>query len=111
MVAYLATPMADYCDGPVLAADIAEEWRRTLIGLAKVRCYSPVVNAQIIADFSGVETSACKPQITTELRLVDLVVVPPMPGWDKSSEVWCVVRAALAWNVPVYVLAEQAGAV
>jgi hypothetical protein len=103
--------MADYCDGPVLAADIAEEWRRTLIGLAKVRCYSPAVNAQIIADFAGVDSSVCKSQITTELRLVDLVVVPPMPGWKTSIEVWRVVRAALASNVPVYVLAEQAGCV
>lgn len=76
-----------------------------------MRCYSPAVNAQIIADFAGVDSSVCKSQITTELRLVDLVVVPPMPGWKTSIEVWRVVRAALASNVPVYVLAEQAGCV
>ena len=29
MVAYLATPMADYCDGPVLGADVAEGSKKT----------------------------------------------------------------------------------
>ena len=110
MLAYLATPVTDYCDGPVLGADVAEGWQRTVIGLARVLCYSPAVNAQIMAEFAGVEASTCRPKISTELRLMELVVVPPMAGWDTSGEVWRVVRAALDMNVPVYVLAQQAGA-
>ncbi|NIZ63305.1 hypothetical protein DL239_20260 [Sedimentitalea sp. CY04] len=108
-VAYLATPYHDYCDGTALAADLADEWRRSLIGLAKLRCYSPAVNAQIVTDFTGDEAPVNRPHVTSELRLVELVVVPPMAGWEASPEVWRVVRTALALNLPVYVLAEQAG--
>ena len=111
MVAYMATPLPVHHGDPVLSADIADGWRRSLIGLARVRCYSPLVYAQIISDFTGADASVCRPMISTELRLVDLVVVPPMAGWKSSIDVWRVVCAALAANVPVYVLAEQAGSV
>ena len=110
-VAYLATPTTEAGRGSILAADMADEWRRSVIGLAKVRCYAPAVNAQIIADFGGVGASTCKPQLPLELRLVELVVVPPMQGWSRSIDVWRVACAALAANLPVYVLAEQAGPV
>jgi len=109
--AYLATPMPVHGSDPVFVADLADGWRRSLIGLARVRCYAPLANAQIIADFTGADASVCRPQISTELRLVDVVVVPPMAGWESSVDVWRVVCAALAANIPVYVLAEQAGGV
>jgi len=111
MVAYLATPMPVHGSDPVFVADLADGWRRSLIGVARVRCYSPLANAQIIAEFTGADASVCRPQISTELRLVDVVVVPPMAGWESSVDVWRVVCAALAANIPVYVLAEQAGGV
>ena len=44
-------------------------------------------------------TDWCRPMFAA----AKLVVVPNIPGWDRSEGIWAEVRAALAHNTPVFV--------
>lgn len=103
--AYLATPYHEYDGGPVLAAEMAEEWRSQIEGYG-VAVVSPAVMSQRIVDRRGAFNSIATalPRWSTLLAGADLVIVPPMPGWDQSRDVWCAARAALEAQTPVFVL-------
>jgi len=103
-LAYLATPILEADGGPVLAADQAMEWVWQL-GRVGVYAISPAMLMQARAEADRPKTDPL-----AALAYSDRVVVPPMPGWETSIEVERAVCAALAANKPVYLLAEQAGA-
>lgn len=44
-------------------------------------------------------TEWCRPMFVAS----QLVVVPNIPGWDRSEGIWAEVQAALAHNTPVFV--------
>ena len=108
--AYLATPYHEYDGGPVLAAEMAEEWRCQIeaFGLAVI---CPAVLSQRIVDRRGAFNAiqADLPSWSALLVRAELVIVPPMPGWDQSRDVWCAVRAALEAQTPVHVLGVPHG--
>lgn len=119
---YLATPysrqVVDHEDGawdPNLSDDlgmVAAKWSRDL-AIEGVTAISPIlICVEMIArDFTGALdpldhmfwSTWCRPL----LRRSEVVIVPPIPGWDESLGVWQEVRWALMHQVPVFLISED----
>ncbi|MEX0302867.1 MAG: hypothetical protein AB3N24_10620 [Leisingera sp.] len=94
-LACLATPFANVCGGPGRASDLALDWQ----GRAAAARLLPLAPA-----FLAFEAGRDEPEPEKVLRYASLVVVPPVPGWDRSACVWRTACLALADHKPVYVL-------
>ena len=102
-LACLASPFADFPGGGDAAADCAADWLRQLAG-AGVQAIAPAC----VAAWAGFREAEPEPVA----RVAECVVVPPITGWETSTEVWRAVCLALAAVKPVYLMAEggQGGA-
>lgn len=96
-LACLATPYAGFPGGMDAASESASEWLQMLAG-AGVQAIAPAC----VSAWAGLPEADPEPVA----RLAELVVVPPVPGWEASIEVWRAVELALAAVKPVYLLAE-----
>lgn len=119
LLAYLATPYSGHCrdaQGAFLRAQsincihTAAFWQRRLAvrGLTAV---SPVVHRGLIveadqgcATVDPLDGDFWHAWQMPMLRKSDLVVVPPVAGWDRSRGVWRAAIAALRAQVPVLLI-------
>ena len=99
-LACLATPYAGFPGGMDAASESASEWLQMLAG-AGVQAIAPAC----VSAWAGLTEADPEPVA----RLAELVVVPPVPGWETSLEVWRAVELALAAVKPVYLLTEGSG--
>ncbi|UWQ59949.1 hypothetical protein K3722_07410 [Leisingera caerulea] len=94
-LACLATPFAKVCGGPGQAADAAMIW----MDRAAAAGFLPLAPAYL-----AFEAGRDVPEPEKVLRYADLVIVPPVPSWQRSACVWRTVCLALRDQKPVYVL-------
>lgn len=94
-LACLATPYAGFDGGPVLAADVAVAWMGML---ARAGIY-PLCPA-FMASEAGLKVEDPEGAV----RNAELVIVPVLPGWQRSAGVWQAAFLALERNKPVYLL-------
>lgn len=115
---YLATPYSREVveDGrfvPYLSDKMGDEaalWSRRL-ALQGVTAVSPIVAAVAMLGWGGIDpldqvfwTNWCRPL----LQGCDAVVIPPIPGWDRSQGVWVEALVALRSNRRVLLLQPMA---
>jgi len=107
-VAYLATPYLEHEAGPGRAAECAAKWI-SLLGHEGVTCHSPAIEAWKAETSRGAfgAMDGQLPDWRAMLRASNLVVVPPVSGWDASQDVWAAVNCALVLNIPVFVLKDR----
>lgn len=96
-LACLATPFANVCGGPGQAADAAMIW----MDRAAAAGFLPLAPAYL-----AFEAGRDVPEPEKVLGYSDLVIVPPVPGWQRSACVWQTVCLALRDQKPVYLLDE-----
>ncbi|MBY6138544.1 hypothetical protein KUV26_03770 [Leisingera daeponensis] len=94
-LACLATPYATHSGGPVIAADMALNW---LGLLAKVRIPA------VAPAFMAAEAELLTPEPELVMARVELVIIPPLDGWQECPGVWRAAFLALELSKPVYLL-------
>ncbi|UWQ77374.1 hypothetical protein [Leisingera sp. M658] len=112
-LAMLAVPYAGLNLGRELAADQAANWKAQL--LPEIVSISPVLDAQLMLD-CGVRSSALadagddwRALVRNHLRLCDVVIIPPIEGWDQAQDVFQAAAAALNSNKHVFIIREGRG--
>lgn len=107
-IAYLATPYLEHEVGPAQAAKCAAKWS-SVLGHEGVTCHSPVIEAWKAETSRGAfgAMEGQLPDWRAMLTSSDLVVVPPVRGWDGCQDVWAAVNRALVLNIPVFVLRDH----
>jgi uncharacterized protein DUF1937 len=118
-LSYIATPYSNHVtDGsgfrPDLSkacAGVAAQWAATLI-LHGIMPVSPIVQSAAMADaalgaIDPLDSTFWAVWCSTLLVQCRRVIVPPIPGWDKSVGIFAEAKFALENNRPVYLLADD----
>lgn len=109
-LAYMPVSYAELITDRALVAGQAAVWRAML--LPDVIGICPAVDAELRLELglASVSPADC-PDVWQGFtapyrRAADIVVVPPVVGWEASAEVFADVQHALGQGIPVYLLAE-----
>ena len=121
-IVYLATPYADDIEGPangmdfdldqsIASGEAAALYARDLAAVGVTALPVAALMAVIIqvdmADrLDPLDREFWAGWSAPVLRSAGAVVIAPIFGWDRSAEVWAVLRWAVGQNTPVFVLGE-----
>ena len=108
--AVLAVPYAELKTGRAKAAQEAANWRAKM--MRGLTCVSPAVDAEALITkgrkaANPADSSSGWLEMTRRyLNAVELVIIPPIQGWDQSREVHQIAEALLRADCPVYVIGK-----
>ena len=115
-LAYMATPYIEFEAGREQAAAVAEQWERVLVALG-LQIAAPAVRSwryeQARIDHAASlnplqpEKAPALPNWWAMLQACQLMIVPPVPGWDQSVDVWNAAGKAVRCNMPIMLIGGE----
>jgi len=121
-IVYLATPYADDLDGPangmsfdldqsIASGEAAALYARDLAvagvtALPVAALMAAMIQVDMADRLDPLDRKFWAGWSAPVLRSAGAVVIAPIFGWDRSAEVWAILRLAVGQNTPVFVMGE-----